>query len=539
MPAIAEPTPHQRTMQRFGRTAGLLAVLSFCSAALAFLRESSFALRFGTSTAMDAYVAANFVPRLVTAVASGAIMPGFMLLFIRCKESDSAAAWEFTSAAVNWTLLVFTFVGVLMACTSRFWLRLIYAGYSPSTLQLSVRLSLILLPPVALLITAGLISGVLNATGNFGLPAIVPGIASVVLIAVVLLARGAHAIYIVAIATAASFLLQLALQLPALRLLKIPRLFRWTWNSQGLQAWVGLSVPLLLYQIVAFGSNAVEGHVASRLGSGSVSTLAYAMRLFTVPAALVAIPIATVAFPALSRHAVREDWHAMRAEFGRAMRMTVFLFLPASTYMLILARPITQLTFERGAFGPAATKMTAAALAYFSLGLLPNAIAILALRGMYARSQMLAPVLCESVSLVIYAMVAPALARSYDVRGLALARTLTFSATTILLLVVLHFRTRLLEGLQQWTAFIAKSVTATALMGVVCSMGIFLYGKGDSLGRFTLPLMLLLATLTGGVVYLGTSWVLGIAEAESLLSWLRARFRSFVPFDATKLPGQS
>jgi len=513
----------QRSAFRLARTAGLVSVVGTAAAALGFFRETSLALRFGATAQMDAYVAANFIPRLVTAIAGGSLIPGFMLIFIRHWESDKSQAWKFASAVLNWTAAVYLACSLVLAATASWWVSSVYPGYDSGTLATTVWISALLLPAAGFVILAGLLTGILNSIGSFGLPAFAPGIASAAVIVGVLAVRGDRALLVASVVTAFSFALQFLVQWPMARRAGA-RLFRWTFRAEGMREWLALSVPLIAYQAIAFGSAVIESRYASLLQAGTVASLGYAMRLYTVPGTVLAGPLATVAYPELSRHAANKNWNSLRSDLSNTLRMTLFLFVPAAACLVALSYPVTQLAFEHGAFDASATQTTSSALAFYSLGLVPSAIAVVALRGLYAVSDMRSSVWVETVSLALYALIAGWLARNYRVSGLALARSLGFLCTTILLIIVLQRRTQFLNGGRQWIRFVFK----TSVPSLVLAAGTYwavttARGWLDGASVVERAFFVGVAVSLFGAAYLVLTSMLRLEETGTLISWVKRR----------------
>jgi putative peptidoglycan lipid II flippase len=100
-----------------------------------------------------------------------------------------------------------------------------------------------------------------------------------------------------------------------------------------------------------------------------VSWLYYANRLMELPLGIVGIAIGTVLVPAFA-HALRSgDRHELAAAESRGLELALGLALPAAVALAVLAHPIVQVLFQRGAFTTADTAATATALIAFAAGL--------------------------------------------------------------------------------------------------------------------------------------------------------------------------
>jgi peptidoglycan biosynthesis protein MviN/MurJ (putative lipid II flippase) len=111
-------------------------------------------------------------------------------------------------------------------------------------------------------------------------------------------ARGIEPIFAMAVGVMAGGVLQLGVQIPALRRIGVvPRLaWRWSelrssWQDSGTQNIVHLMAPALLGVSVAQISLLINTQIASHLRPGSVSWLSYADRLMEFPTAMLGVAL--------------------------------------------------------------------------------------------------------------------------------------------------------------------------------------------------------------------------------------------------------
>src|SRR5262249_48349094 len=134
---------------------------------------------------------------------------------IRAGESDNDAVSETFSNVTNFILLLLALFVAISLGTVRWWLPLLFPGFTPATTQLALRLTYLTFPSVVFLALSGLLAAVLNRYNRFTLPAFAPALSSVFVIAAALLSGGERAIYIVGFATAAGAIAQFLLLVPA------------------------------------------------------------------------------------------------------------------------------------------------------------------------------------------------------------------------------------------------------------------------------------------------------------------------------------
>jgi putative peptidoglycan lipid II flippase len=125
--------------------------------------------------------------------------------------------------------------------------------------------------------------------------------------------------------------------------------------------------------------------------------------------------------------------------------MMLAMTLPATLGLIVLARPIVALLFERGRFTAADTAATAAALVCYAVGLAGYSIVKVATPTFYAIGRSRVPVLVSVCTVVLNIALNLALVRALGYRGLALGTSIAALANAGALLLLLR---RELGGLQ-------------------------------------------------------------------------------------------
>lgn len=172
-------------------------------------------------------------------------------------------------------------------------------------------------------------------------------------------------------------------------------------------------------QVSAF----LDTFLASFLVTGSISYLYYANRIFQLPLALFAIATSIALFPRVARYIKNKDETKALEFLSKAFWFLAFLLLASTIGGLILAKEITWLLFERGAFTAQDTANTTAVLQMYMLGLLPFGLQKLFLLWLYAKEMQMRAAKIATFSLVAYVILALSLISPMGVSGLALAST--------------------------------------------------------------------------------------------------------------------
>jgi putative peptidoglycan lipid II flippase len=510
---------------RTGRTTGIVGALMVLVSVVGYLREAALASRFGVTATMDAYFGAIFIPNILYSILiAGTVSPILIPLLMQEEatvgESKSSQAF---SVVATFSLLVLVLIISFSVPAAHLWLGWLFPGFSPATLREAVHLVYIIFPAVIFLAGAGILTAVLNGCHKFALASFAPAIASTAVIAAVLFARGEQAIYVVAIATAAGFLLQFLVLVPAAASLGIRYHPDFNFRHPAIERLLRLGIPLFLYLAVASASSVMERNLASRLSAGAVSTLSYALRLFTVPSNFMAAPLAIVAYPGFAREAARASRGELGSQLSKIFRLVVFLFLPVTIWTVINSLVVTRLLYEHGRFLRADSVITAHVLAVYSLGILPNAIAMVLLRCFFAVEDTITPLFAEVLALILFVAAAPVLSRHFGLGGLVGARAAAFFLVTCVLIYVLARRKALLKLDWDLLKFLFRAAIASIGMGVLSWLSLrLLIGIFDLSGSaFRLMLTMMLMAI-GGATYLLLARLLNIGEARQIWSAARA-----------------
>ena len=79
---------------------------------------------------------------------------------------------------------------------------------------------------------------------------------------------------------------------------------------------------------------------ASMVSSGAISGINYAWLIVMTPLGLFGMAISTAVFPRMAEQAAREEG-ALNETLWKSLRLILFLTIPASVALMILAKPLT------------------------------------------------------------------------------------------------------------------------------------------------------------------------------------------------------
>ena len=472
----AEARKSEGGRPRLARSAGIFGLATITSRILGLARDQVLAFYFGADDVNDAFRVASRIPNLVRDLfAEGAMSAAFVPTFTRhLTLYGRARAWHLACSVINALLIVtggIVLAGIFFAEPL---VRLFASEFSsvPGKLELTIFLTRISFPFLTLVAIAAVLMGMLNSLGHFFVPALSPAMfnVAVVLISLTLIpfadAIGLQPITIVALATLVGGLGQLVIQWPPLR--KEGFRYRPVLDLKD----EGLHKVLLLMGPGTIGMAATQINVfvntvlATGQGTGAVSYLDFAFRLMYLPIGLFGVSIATAATPAISRMVAQRDFGRVRSTLANALGLMLFLNLPATIGLMVLARPIVAVIFERGRFTPTDTINTAAALQFYALGLIGYSVVRIISPTFYALGRSRVPVIVSAASVLLNVVLNITLVQTLGYRGLALGASLTAIVNASVQLLLLRREIQGLEGSRIATAFV-RVIAASAVMGAV------------------------------------------------------------------------
>jgi len=518
---------------QLARSASVVGLATLTSRVLGLVRDQVMAYLFGAGNAVDAYNVAFRVPNLVRDLfAEGAMSAAFVPTFTRTLTREGREeAWRLGNNVVT-TLVVAT--GVLMVIgllLSRPIVTAFAGDFAtvPGKLELTIQLTRELLPFLVLIAVAAAMMGMLNSLDQFFVPALSPAmfniasIACALLLVPVMASNGVPTISAMVIGALLGGLGQVAIQWWALRRLGYRYRMRLDLSDPGLQRVLVLMGPGTIGLAAAQVNIFVNTILATSEGTGAVSWLNYAFRLMYLPLGIFGVSLATAAVPAISRHAARNDGDGVRHEVANSLAMMLLLNVPATFGLLVLARPIVAMLFERGAFTPYDTDATAAALVCYSLGLIGYSAVKIAAPTFYALHDGRTPVAVSVASVVFNTAINLILVRRFGYLGLAVGT----SATSVLHAgVLLELLRRRLNGLEsaRLAGILVRVTLASIVMAVVawsCQYGLDQLLPGRGLVRQVVRVG---ASIGTAVVALAVvTRMLGIEEILSLVKEIRRR----------------
>ncbi len=542
------PKPAAARSASVARSAGIVSAAVMASRVLGLVREMVFAYFFGASKsfANDAYVIAFRIPNLLRDLfAEGALSSAFVTVFsdylVTKDEREAFRLSNLIATALIVVLGVLVVLGIIFAPQV---VAVIAPGFEGdrAKFDLTVRLTKIMMPFILLVALAAQAMGVLNARDRFGVPAmasmffnvgsIIGGLATAALLTDStfshpirsIVEKPTEGIIGMAYGVLIGGFLQYVVQWPSLRRAGFRYRPMLSFTDPGVRRIFALMGPAVIGAAAVQVNVLVNSNFASNLpGSGPVSWLSYSFRLMQFPIGVFGVAIATATLPSISRSAARKDMNEFRHTLAGSIRLAFLLTIPSAAGLIVLGRPIIALIYERGHFDAADTQHTAAALAFYAVGLAGySAVRILA-PAFYAINDARTPMMISLLSMATNFVMNWMLVGVLQERGLALSTSTVALMNFGLLYAIMRRRVDGIEG-RRTAITVGKILAASVVMGVVCWAISSFIGRiaGVSLAARTANVVLSVSA-GAGVFYIVAS-MLGIQELKAATDVVVSRF---------------
>lgn len=513
------------------RVAGVLMGSFVLTALLGIVRQSVIGSQFGLSAPLDAYLAGNRVSEtLFNLISGGALGSAFIPVFARFLAADDmAGAWRLARAVMTWVSVIAGGLSILAAVFAVPIVQtLLIPGADASQQALTVDLLRIMLLTVMVFCVSGLCMAILNAHQHFFAASLAAAMYNIGLIVGALFFAPILGIYGLAWGAVLGAFLHLIVQVPTLRRIRFTYQPVIDPGTPGLREVLRLMLPRIL-GLAAFQLNFwVNTALTSNLRDpGALSALSLSFVLLFSVLGVIGQSVGTAVFPTLSALHSQGDTASFRRVLSTAMRGVLFMALPVTLGLIVLAEPFVALLFGRGKWTMENTVATAWALGLYAVGLAGFALQEILARAFYARRDTWTPVwiavfgviLNVALSLTLIQVVRGSQPGQGAFGGLALANALT---TLIESAILWGLMSRAVGGLHDRALLInSAKVAAAALI-----MGAAVAGLDRTLlHESALIIRLIVGGTVGVLIFEGVALALRLDEARTIPLALLRRVR--------------
>lgn len=502
------------------RSASIITPLTLTSRVTGYIRDKVIALTLGAGTRSDAFFVAFRIPNMLREiVGEGAMSSAFIPVYaeVAHKRSDEEAR-AFVGRALGSFAAILAALTVAGILCSPLLVDLLARQFrsTPGKFALTVALNRWIFPYIFLVSVAAFCQAVLNAKHFFAVSAAAPILLNIAMIlgAAVIAPRLSEPTYGLAAGVLLGGVLQIAIQIPQLTKMRAVGRPHLGWRDPAVRSVLLLMTPRLF----AYGINTINTVISTRfaasLGNANVSHFYYANRLKELVLGGFAVSLATAILPLLSRQALSEDRGPFKDNLAFALRLLVFVTIPASVGLIVLKTPIVRVLFEGGRFAAPDTRATAAALATLAAGLLFFAGVRVVVPAFYALKDTRMPVLAAMADCATFVLLCVLLTRPMGLSGIGLAASAAAGVNLAFLLLILRRREGRLHG-KEILISLARVAAAAAIMAVALAAANRWLDLENSRG-WTGVILLVSVILGGAGIYWAAASLAGAPEPSEL-----------------------
>ncbi len=545
----------------------LLSFSAGVSALLGLIRDRLLAHRLGAGIEVDIYAAAFRIPDFVYGILimggiSAVFLPVFSEYFrkgeegkpsssptelLRSKSEGEEEAWRFANNLLNCFLALLLLTCGVLFIFAPCLINLIAPGFSPEEKSTTAALTRILFLSPIFFGLSSIFSGILHYFNRFLAYSLAPILYNLGIIFGILFFLPHFGLQGLAYGVILGAVFYWLSQIPAAKNSGYKYLPLFNFKQPGLIKVFKLMIPRTIGAAAYHLNLIVVTAIASTLSVGSIAVvLYYSNNLQQIPAGLIGVSFALAAFPTLSRAWVNGVKEEFVRNFSLTFRQILFLIIPISLLMFLLRAQIVRLILGTGQFGWSETRLTAASLGIFCLGIFASAFIPFLARVFYSFQDTKTPLAIGLISITLniaLSLLFVSLLRSSGifqefminilrlqgikniaVIGLPLALSISGIFQFSLLLIFLKKRVSEIKLEEIWQS-LKKILTATFLMGIFVYLALWLAANLVDTKTFS---GIFIQTMTAGIIgiltYVLIAYILDSPEIKTIKSSILKQF---------------
>lgn len=528
---MSETSSNSNERRAIAGRASVVAAGTLVSRILGLVREQVLAATF-TTAITDAFFVAFLIPNtLRQLLAEGAVQNGVLPVLTKVREQEGEArAREFFRSLRGLSLLILLLVVVLGVSFAPALVELFAGGYRkyPGQFERTVTLTRWVFPYILFMGVAALGVAALNTHRLFVVTSYAPALLNVAFIGFAwtmpswFSERGIDPIFALVAGVLVGGALQAAAQWPSLRRLGYHQWPALRFRDPAVRDVLRRMSPVLFGFGVYYLDVVVGRHLLSHEGVGAQSYFGFALRLCDFPQGIFVMAIQSATLPSLATLAARKALGELRDTFALGLRLALFVGVPASALLMVLAEPLVVLLFQRGYFSAESSAETAKALVAQGAGVWLVAAIRQVVIVFYALGDTRSPVVVSAIDFLVFVSAALLLRGPFGHVGISWA--VSIASLTQLLLLARALRRKFTGPLflrQEWLGIAKLFVSTAVAAGATVALGWL--GRSFHLSQAAHGVW---GTLWFGFVYLTTAAVLRCEELTLVIEPLRRRWRA-------------
>jgi putative peptidoglycan lipid II flippase len=420
------------------------ALLSLSSAVLlvriaGMLNQVVTSSHFGAGAVMDAYFVAYTLPIVLAYLLTGALDAAVIPVYARVKaQGDKEHTRRFFSTLLNLFALCSLLLTVLLIVFRHQMIFLTAPALDPSQAHLAAELAQLIDPVLFLMVVIAYLECVFNAEGQFGWPAYAGIVVPLTTTLLIVFMGNSLGPAVLCIGMVLGLCLQLGVFLIRAKRAHLRYRFVLDLRTPGM-GWIYRAMwPAFLGGLIAEASLLIDQVFSSFLPQGSISALSYSLKIVTVFTGIIFSSVGRAILPFLSRQSATSDMKAFKTTLCFYLWVVGLGTAVICLGMFLLAHPIVQILFQRGAFTADDTNRTALTLTGFVFGLTPMALGFIAAKAFSAIGKNRVLMAMSVFSVLANTLFDYVFGHYWQSEGIALSTSAVYLCNMIILFVALN-----------------------------------------------------------------------------------------------------
>lgn len=447
------------------KSASIIIIFILLNKVLAIYKDSIIAQKYGGSFESDAYFVSIAATMLFTTILSTAISTNILPILMKIEEHDGEKKkLAFVNNILNVTILLSILFTLIALIASPVIAKIIAPGFN--NMQTTLVKELIKIGVLKIIfVPIGIFTIFLQSKNIFASSQVSPLFSNLVLIIYLIFLSNKYSINGLMYATVIAMIPQLIIQYISAKKNGFNYYFKIDLKDSNLGKVISLSVPAIISVAINDTMIMIDSLMASNLVEGSISALSYAEKLNGLVISIFIMAITTVIFPTLSRYS--SDRIRFRNIINKGIRIILIICIHSTLVLLVYATPIVRVFFERGLFSERNTEMTAYALMFYSLGLIPMSLDLLFKKVFYSMQNTKMPMIFSMLNIILNTIFNFLLIPSMGHLGIALGTSISMFIGTIIQFLIINRQINEIIRLKSFIDFI--KLIAYSLISVTVS----------------------------------------------------------------------
>lgn len=423
------------------KTISFIMIITLLGKLLGLYRNRLLAVTCGTGMLANAFSTASRIPRVFFDVLfASAISASFIPIYTEYREKKGKdAAQRFAGnfiTVIGAVTLILSLAGVIFSDQL---VTLFAPEYSAETAALCSNLTKIMIPTLFFTGIAYSFVGILQAEGEFNIPALISVVSNLIIIIYYLFLFDDFGVYGLSVAFLIGWGMQAAVQIPSLKKKKYRFRFSMDFQNDGIRKVMRLMIPVMVSTWVQPIILMINSRYASSLyDGGGVTMLDLANDMYLIIAGVFVLSVTNVIFPKLAQQTASDDIAGFTSTVRSSTQISLFFIIPMMAGLMALSREVIDLIYGGGEFGTSDVNLTSKAMFFISLGMVGYALQNILCRVYYARQDGRTPLVAGAISIVSNIIFAKVLVGPMGIAGLGLASAISSTVYAAALLVPLQ-----------------------------------------------------------------------------------------------------